>query len=149
MLRKVSNFDSAAVFHLASGRFQFSSQHFHQSGFAGAVWPDDSDAVSTLQKEIKAAENLLVAISDAHILAFNDFLAEALALHRQFKRRIVVFFLDAFFDFIKTLNTRLLLGGTRFRSAANPLDRKSTRLNSSHVKISYAVFCLKKKKKTH
>src|SRR3989442_15555643 len=28
-------------------------------------------------------------------------------------------------------------------------DRKSTRLNSSHVRISYAVFCLKKKKKTH
>src|SRR5690606_40547544 len=26
-----------------------------------------------------------------------------------------------------------------------PADRKSTRLNSSHVKISYAVFCLKKK----
>src|SRR2546426_7607317 len=31
---------------------------------------------------------------------------------------------------------------------ANPLrDRKSTRLNSSHLVISYAVFCLKKKKK--
>src|SRR5690625_7223526 len=29
---------------------------------------------------------------------------------------------------------------------ANNLDRKSTRLNSSHVAISYAVFCLKKKK---
>src|SRR5574340_1292971 len=28
-------------------------------------------------------------------------------------------------------------------------DRKSTRLNSSHQKISYAVFCLKKKKKQH
>src|SRR5690606_40237092 len=28
-------------------------------------------------------------------------------------------------------------------------DRKSTRLNSSHVKISYAVFCLKKKKGRH
>src|SRR5439155_26135560 len=27
----------------------------------------------------------------------------------------------------------------------DPLDRKSTRLNSSHVAISYAVFCLKKK----
>src|SRR3989442_9960159 len=27
-------------------------------------------------------------------------------------------------------------------------DRKSTRLNSSHVRISYAVFCLKKKKKS-
>src|SRR5690606_41445817 len=30
--------------------------------------------------------------------------------------------------------------------AGRGLDRKSTRLNSSHVKISYAVFCLKKKK---
>src|SRR3712207_8515084 len=29
-----------------------------------------------------------------------------------------------------------------------PVDRKSTRLNSSHANISYAVFCLKKKKKT-
>src|SRR5690606_41442273 len=29
--------------------------------------------------------------------------------------------------------------------AVGPQDRKSTRLNSSHVKISYAVFCLKKK----
>src|SRR5690606_39535974 len=30
------------------------------------------------------------------------------------------------------------------RLTHRPLDRKSTRLNSSHVKISYAVFCLKK-----
>src|SRR5438132_7587941 len=30
---------------------------------------------------------------------------------------------------------------------AGPQDRKSTRLNSSHTVISYAVFCLKKKKK--
>src|SRR5438874_6087731 len=33
------------------------------------------------------------------------------------------------------------------RLAATTRDRKSTRLNSSHVEISYAVFCLKKKKK--
>src|SRR5436309_8969085 len=32
------------------------------------------------------------------------------------------------------------------RAAKARVDRKSTRLNSSHVKISYAVFCLKKKK---
>src|SRR5688500_19628751 len=31
--------------------------------------------------------------------------------------------------------------------AADIIDRKSTRLNSSHLVISYAVFCLKKKKK--
>src|SRR5437667_5411133 len=35
--------------------------------------------------------------------------------------------------------------GKRARSAL--VDRKSTRLNSSHITISYAVFCLKKKKK--
>src|SRR3712207_8264777 len=31
----------------------------------------------------------------------------------------------------------------------DPRDRKSTRLNSSHANISYAVFCLKKKKYNH
>src|SRR3712207_9009038 len=34
------------------------------------------------------------------------------------------------------------------RHTSVPEDRKSTRLNSSHVNISYAVFCLKKKKNT-
>src|SRR3712207_6963889 len=36
------------------------------------------------------------------------------------------------------------------RSPSDTIDRKSTRLNSSHANISYAVFCLKKKKQhTH
>src|SRR5690606_41250468 len=39
-------------------------------------------------------------------------------------------------------------GPQRGRGGAQRGDRKSTRLNSSHVKISYAVFCLKKKKTT-
>src|SRR2546427_9633129 len=40
--------------------------------------------------------------------------------------------------------------GSRQGAAAGlvvPIDRKSTRLNSSHSQISYAVFCLKKKKR--
>src|SRR5688572_32738994 len=36
-------------------------------------------------------------------------------------------------------------GGLKLKGAT--IDRKSTRLNSSHSQISYAVFCLKKKKK--
>src|SRR5689334_24642456 len=41
-------------------------------------------------------------------------------------------------------------GPTAVETADHPAqDRKSTRLNSSHSSISYAVFCLKKKKKTH
>src|SRR5690349_24218629 len=35
---------------------------------------------------------------------------------------------------------------SRARAPRSARDRKSTRLNSSHVEISYAVFCLKKKK---
>src|SRR2546422_3832101 len=45
-----------------------------------------------------------------------------------------------------TANAGSTLGS---RAAARALDRKSTRLNSSHGYISYAVFCLKKKKKPH
>src|ERR1039457_5396872 len=40
------------------------------------------------------------------------------------------------------------IGFRHEQSAGNAADRKSTRLNSSHLVISYAVFCLKKKKKT-
>src|SRR5438445_13471549 len=36
--------------------------------------------------------------------------------------------------------------GRRRRASRSSRDRKSTRLNSSHANISYAVFCLKKKK---
>src|SRR2546426_4451257 len=39
-----------------------------------------------------------------------------------------------------------LAATARARDVAVSLDRKSTRLNSSHLVISYAVFCLKKKK---
>src|SRR5437868_12526057 len=42
--------------------------------------------------------------------------------------------------------TEIVRGDNRDKSGING-DRKSTRLNSSHVSISYAVFCLKKKKK--
>src|SRR5439155_7920830 len=42
---------------------------------------------------------------------------------------------------------RAAAGRVAGRATLVELDRKSTRLNSSHVAISYAVFCLKKKKK--
>src|SRR3989442_2548915 len=42
--------------------------------------------------------------------------------------------------------TRAASRPTRWRARRSGRDRKSTRLNSSHVRISYAVFCLKKKK---
>src|SRR5204862_2683357 len=45
---------------------------------------------------------------------------------------------------VRGMGQRLL---TRGPSPREQEDRKSTRLNSSHVEISYAVFCLKKKKR--
>src|SRR5690554_7320628 len=47
---------------------------------------------------------------------------------------------------VKTLLRQPMLIKNRRKILFKILDRKSTRLNSSHVRISYAVFCLKKKK---
>src|SRR5258708_7981457 len=44
---------------------------------------------------------------------------------------------------------RALVTASRTKLPSILIDRKSTRLNSSHQIISYAVFCLKKKKKEH
>src|SRR3712207_7718399 len=48
------------------------------------------------------------------------------------------------------VNNESLIGLSRLQDSLTYFitDRKSTRLNSSHANISYAVFCLKKKKKT-
>src|SRR5437773_2376302 len=52
-------------------------------------------------------------------------------------------------DFKGKRDETTLLYPTGAKSERVLLDRKSTRLNSSHITISYAVFCLKKKKKKH
>src|SRR5437773_10336260 len=53
------------------------------------------------------------------------------------------------FSFYQRLSTLWIADGQTTegrRTHGSRLDRKSTRLNSSHITISYAVFCLKKKK---
>src|SRR5256885_8435398 len=51
---------------------------------------------------------------------------------------------DRYFQAARPLSEYL-----RLAQENGSIDRKSTRLNSSHLVISYAVFCLKKKKKNH
>src|SRR5690606_39910487 len=48
-------------------------------------------------------------------------------------------------EYAADIAARIRRGELPDRKKLNKPDRKSTRLNSSHVKISYAVFCLKKK----
>src|SRR2546421_7734880 len=50
-------------------------------------------------------------------------------------------------DALLTLKISRLLVSMSYQNCSKYIDRKSTRLNSSHDQISYAVFCLKKKKK--
>src|SRR3989442_3288261 len=69
-----------------------------------------------------------------HLIVFNE-----ASLYRHVK---------SFGTYYQESRTHLYLGKDTPQSrAVQPPDRKSTRLNSSHVRISYAVFCLKKKKK--
>src|SRR5207302_11347749 len=76
------------------------------------------------------------ATTDIYTLSLHDALPICLHLAVYHQRRVAL---------SQQCNSlRHLLGG---RKMAKAVDRKSTRLNSSHVKISYAVFCLKKKKK--
>src|SRR5690606_40896755 len=75
-------------------------------------------------------------------LSFGD-ITDALRLGQQFlfrAPRTVQRFHDALGVVVFKRNEVILTHPRQLR------DRKSTRLNSSHVKISYAVFCLKKKK---
>src|SRR5690606_13747473 len=53
---------------------------------------------------------------------------------------------ERIFDFVNNAFKKIKDIDLQFNQSLD-VDRKSTRLNSSHVKISYAVFCLKKKKK--
>src|SRR5256885_13197241 len=62
-------------------------------------------------------------------------LQRSMDAHRLSSAALTAFYLDR----IRTLNPKL-----HAVIETNPEDRKSTRLNSSHLVISYAVFCLKK-----
>src|SRR5438874_9974242 len=59
-----------------------------------------------------------------------------------FRSRKVTLIIKIFLNRFPEINFKINL----FSYPRNNKDRKSTRLNSSHVEISYAVFCLKKKK---
>src|SRR5438874_6033406 len=79
---------------------------------------------------------------DTSVFFFNDPATTeiyTLSLHDA----LPIFRLELTFDKLEDLHVAL---GALLDCCGEDKDRKSTRLNSSHVEISYAVFCLKKKK---
>src|SRR3712207_6472840 len=63
------------------------------------------------------------------------------------ERDDLVAYVKSFYDQFASSQARPLQFGNAPGSSDASIDRKSTRLNSSHANISYAVFCLKKKKR--
>src|SRR5438309_8445836 len=94
-------------------------------------------------------------LSDGHfLLLYCDWLSSDLFFFFLMIRRPPR---STLFPYTTLFRSQWMLGGQRGHLAEDlvvqpevqlRLDRKSTRLNSSHSSISYAVFCLKKKKKT-
>src|SRR5689334_24378759 len=70
--------------------------------------------------------------------------AERVRLHSRANGRACRFFFNA--EPVEYLGLTLFSGAAVNKVKPRYSDRKSTRLNSSHSSISYAVFCLKKKK---
>src|SRR2546430_8472578 len=87
--------------------------------------PDDAQVLAN----VRLSQPALMAVPAIHV----HFRADEISRHD--RAHLVAYALDRAAKFV------------RFRQRGNARDRKSTRLNSSHSQISYAVFCLKKKKK--
>src|SRR5204863_7922496 len=92
----------------------------------------------------------VTATSDIYTLSLHD----ALPIFSIDQNAELGQFVDRLVDFADPLLQVFVVGGGDAQEleparleVEHGLDRKSTRLNSSHVEISYAVFCLKKKKK--
>src|SRR5262245_64816834 len=88
-------------------------------------------AVPILKQSQFLIASIQSALTDQDLIQFRDDLAELVGRHRARGVIVDVTALDVLDSF------------------ATRTDRKSTRLNSSHLGSSYAVFCLKKKTETH
>src|SRR5690606_40097494 len=95
---------------------------------SGPVFEDANERLLNLYLIAKGFANAAIFKPDGKAAQIKDFL---------YKKDII------------TLRTKYLQKSLPNFDLFNRADRKSTRLNSSHVKISYAVFCLKKKNKQH
>src|SRR5690606_29691315 len=107
------------------------------------VSPDKKAVVKILKELASKAETVwLASDEDREGEAISWHLAETLKLDEAKTKRIV------FHEITKSAIEKAIQNprGIDYNLVNAQQDRKSTRLNSSHVKISYAVFCLKKKK---
>src|SRR5699024_11646024 len=92
----------------------------------------------------------LIVVGDNSIIGYNTTILAHEYLTDEYRLCIVEIGSNVMIGGNTTILPGVTIGDGAIVSAATLVhqDRKSTRLNSSHVSISYAVFCLKKKNKT-
>src|SRR5690554_3792320 len=101
----------------------------------------------------RAFDQKLSSVTKTHLLKETiRLLATKIGFEGLIKHETGLFSVDAVYRYIdqkvsSALNKRSFSGDSIHAKKTGFIDRKSTRLNSSHVRISYAVFCLKKKNK--
>src|SRR3989442_15078030 len=96
------------------------------------VRPDGSVPASIEEQTELVRQNILAVLADAG-MGIGDVVK-------------ITSFLTRHENFTRFAQVRAKFLGSHRPASTLLVDRKSTRLNSSHVRISYAVFCLKKKK---
>src|SRR5690606_39348800 len=118
----------------------------------------DSVSVEYLHGSHGEFQNIVLGISDLENKALKNLKAYGFTkYHQKLFKDTDYLFLDEYKRKIISHDKRIReferdyqqedkVSQRKFFELGEKLDRKSTRLNSSHVKISYAVFCLKKKK---
>src|SRR5690606_31555270 len=139
---------------------------FFEYGFKRPTFPERIDSLSPGEDVIQEGiDQLASAGGGTLVLTEGDYLSGRIELKSNINLNLqegaVITFKSEIADFLPVVYTRnegielYSLGACIYANDAvniaitgkgKLVDRKSTRLNSSHVKISYAVFCLKKKK---
>src|SRR5690554_1112475 len=95
---------------------------------------EEQEEFRNLEEEMMDVDDQLRKESETLSIKSNLYNQENIQYHQQVNQ-------------VDRLEQEISFKQSAFESSRERIDRKSTRLNSSHVRISYAVFCLKKKKK--
>src|SRR5690554_7587913 len=104
----------------------------------------EPEKVNQIMDSIDSAHNILIT---THVSPDGDAIGSSLALYHFIKnkgKRVRLVVPNSFPYFLRWMDGIKEIEIFEYNPNAGQ-DRKSTRLNSSHVRISYAVFCLKKK----
>src|SRR5690606_21408625 len=142
---------SSQVIFLGNGDLTFTPV---SAGISGAIGDLNNDGFLDIQRDgtvyfNNGNDNNWVKFSFEGVESNRNGIGARVEIHGEWGMQIREVRSGDGFEYMSSLNAHFGIGQATSISqvVVKWPDRKSTRLNSSHVKISYAVFCLKKKRK--